>query len=266
MELGEDSVRKYIKEYIQALEEVDKAFSSLIWIYDHNVGQTGSKSNNSGERSWLAALGLLLLRLFGKHTGPYGSIKIDDKHLEELKADARRELTHLQRVTPIVAAHARLRQLEAAQELKKVCDLATEGPERTELPSKLAIQPANLLNKRAQVSSLTRVIKHYEASHGRVLERVEALDKFVGKKFAEDGTNIFRSKKDRNWIDPDYKPSDKNKQRVSKKGKFRRLIAKLSCKKAKKFEVLKGGDSDVDSISDKSINKSILKEEWREKA
>lgn len=210
-ELGEDSIRKHVSEYIEALEEIDQTLSSLVQLYEDNVGQRNSKSKrkskSKGERSWLAALGLLFLPLFGKNSRSYGVIKIDNENLEELKANARRELEDLQRVAPIIAAHARLRQLEAAKELKEVCDTAKAGPERSELPSKLSIQPANLLNKQAQVASLARVLKYYDASHEKVIEQVEALDKFVGKKFAEDGPSIFRDKKDRDWIEPDYKPA-----------------------------------------------------------
>ncbi|KAM7198868.1 hypothetical protein V8F20_005935 [Naviculisporaceae sp. PSN 640] len=255
-ELGEDSVLEHVNQYTGILEEIDQVLCSLIQIYERNVGKPNQKSKS--ESSMLRALCLLFLRLFKNNRQAYGSIKIDDDHLEQLKANARRELKGLQRVAPIIAAHARLHDLYTANALKKLCDEAKAGPERCELPSKIAIQPANLLNKQAQARCLAMVLAYYQSSHEKVIEQVEALDKFVGKKFAEEGPRIFRDKKDRNWVDPSYKPSEDEKKQGPKKGKFWKLLTK----KNKKTKVIKGVDSDGDSDG----AKSSFEEEWCEKA
>jgi len=260
-EMDDEATRKAVDDYIKTLEEVDTDLSTLVYLYDQNVGKvTVSKSKDMAEKPWWMALRQLLIRLFMRH-GEFGSLSINDKALEELKDSARRELKSMQRVAPIIAAHVRLRDSRNWQDLKRVCDLATSGVEKWELPTKLGINLNNLSYKSSQVASLDRVSKYYETSHDKVLVKLEALDKCVGKKFADEGTKIFRDRKDRNYTDPESAVLGNGKD-GAKKARFARLLKRLSTRKEKELKEAKGADSDSDSVS----GKSIVKEEWCEKA
>ncbi|KAM7224078.1 hypothetical protein V8F06_000551 [Rhypophila decipiens] len=190
----EGSIRQHIDEYVEILERLDEDLSEVIAIYDHSIGRRNFSADLIGqrERSGFAALRLRLLRSIGIHK--YGTIKINDKYFEELKDRARQELRHMQRMAPLLAAHVRLQQSETGQKLKQTCDLASEGPEKSEFTSKMAIQPANLSNRKAQLAILAHVSKGYEKTRENLLVQVEALDRFLAKKVTEKGFEIFRKR------------------------------------------------------------------------
>lgn len=251
--LGEEETRKAVDECIMALEEVDRDLSTLVYIYDQNVGKiSASKSKDMAEKPWWAALCQLLIRLFMRH-GEFGSVAIDDKTLEELKDNARKELRSMQRVAPIIAAHARLRDSRNWKELKRVCDSATSEVEKWELPNRLGINLNRLAVTSSQTAAIDRVYRFYETSHDKVLVQLEALDKCVGKKFADEGTKIFRDRKDRNYIDPKSKSVIivHHGKGGAKKGRFTRLLKKLSIRKEKELKETKE-------------TKSITDEDWFE--
>ena len=104
---------------------------------------------------------------------------------------ARNELSSLQRTSPILAAHIRLRDSSNKDELQRVCNSAETGPGRSEMTMKLAIVPGNLYNPERQVSNFKRVRGRYDEAYDKVIANVEALNKAVGGEYAKKGDELF---------------------------------------------------------------------------
>ncbi|KAK3692315.1 hypothetical protein B0T22DRAFT_10230 [Podospora appendiculata] len=177
-----DDRNKVIKESLAAMEGVDKALNTLIWLFEQHVGRQPPKTT-----------GWKLTRALKNLLKPnYGAVRIDDKTVEQLKKDARRELEGLQRIAPLVAAHLRLSAPASWKPLKRVCDAAADGPERREMPEKMGLAPSALGNPAAQATALARVRGIYDEGYANVLARVEALNKVLGSEYVRRGAKLFK--------------------------------------------------------------------------
>ncbi|KAK3333746.1 hypothetical protein B0T19DRAFT_135522 [Cercophora scortea] len=186
-----DDRDKVIKESITAMEAIDKALNTLIHLFEEQVGRIlpppPMPTSTSTRWNLTRALKNLL-----KNKTRYGTVHIDDKTIENLKKEARRELEGLQRIAPLVAAHLRLASPATWKQLKRACDAATEGPERREMPEKMGLAPATLGNPAAHAAALKRVEGIYEESYNKVIAQVEALNKILGSEYVKRGEKLFR--------------------------------------------------------------------------
>ncbi|KAK0617288.1 hypothetical protein B0T14DRAFT_264219 [Immersiella caudata] len=174
-------MRAVIAQNIAALEAVDMSLTTLVSFFEENIGRAAPVG---GKWKFVQKI-----KRFIK--GPYGAVAIKDKEVEELKRKARNELSSLQRTSPILAAHIRLRDSSKKDELQRVCDRAEVGPEKSEMALKLAIVPGNLYNAQSQAAQLKRVRGHYDDTYNKLIANVEALNKAVGGEYAKKGDKLF---------------------------------------------------------------------------
>ncbi|KAK0708282.1 hypothetical protein B0H67DRAFT_335751 [Lasiosphaeris hirsuta] len=171
-----------VKTEIQALKAVDKTLLALVDLFEEHIGC----SLPARGRSWLVRF---IRNLFRSRLA---AVAIDSEEVERLKKNARRELGSLQRIAPILAAHIRLREPSAVAELKRVCDAAPEGPEKREMPEKLALTPTKIGHPTTHADALKKVLRHFNDAHTRLLAEVEALNKIVGREYTLRGNALFR--------------------------------------------------------------------------
>ncbi|KAK5653354.1 hypothetical protein OQA88_9046 [Cercophora sp. LCS_1] len=175
------SIPALIENNIATLESIDSALSTLVSLLDNHIGRHPSPK----------AKFRFVRRLISFIRGPMATIAIDDANVEAAKRKARTELQTFQRISPILAAHIRLRDSSRRAELQRVCDAARNGPEKTEMPEKLALSPACLRDRDTAIAQLKRVRKHYEDTHAKVVAEVEALNKLVGAELAKKGKEVW---------------------------------------------------------------------------
>ncbi|KAK3350059.1 hypothetical protein B0T25DRAFT_257979 [Lasiosphaeria hispida] len=177
-----ETTHDFIQTQIQALQAVDKALAALVDLFDEHVGRSlPARDRNRFIR--------LVKNLFRSRLA---AVAIDSEEVERLKKNARRELASLQRIAPILAAHIRLRDPSAVAELKRACDAAAEGPEKREMPEKLALAPAKIGNAAAHAAAFQKVRRCFDEAHARVLAELEVLNKVVGREYARRGDALFR--------------------------------------------------------------------------
>jgi hypothetical protein len=76
-----------------------------------------------------------------------------------------------------------------------VCDTAADGPEKREMPEKMAISPSLIGDDAAQAAALKRVRRYYDESYTKVIGEIEALNKVLGAEYVRQGPRLFRDRK-----------------------------------------------------------------------
>ncbi|KAK0641013.1 hypothetical protein B0T16DRAFT_206021 [Cercophora newfieldiana] len=163
------------------LEDLDTELTTLVALFEEHVGRAAPLKGK-----WK-----LVQKIKSFVKGPFTSMAIDDKGLEDLKKKVRRELSTLQRTAPILTAHIRLRNNDNKRELLRACSEAKAGPEKSEMVWKLAIAPGNLYNYQHQANQLKRVRAYYEETYNKVMAEIEALNKAVAGAYAKKGDKLF---------------------------------------------------------------------------
>jgi hypothetical protein len=174
-------MRSVIEQNIAALEAIDMSLTTVVSFFEEHVGRAAPVKGK-----WK-----MVQKIKRFIEGPYAAVAIKDKQVEELKKKARNELSSLQRTSPILAAHIRLRDNNSKDELQRVCNAAAKGPEQTEMAFKLAIAPGNLYNLQSQAAHLKRVRAAYDETYNKLIAEVEALNKVVGSEYAKKGDKLF---------------------------------------------------------------------------
>ncbi len=99
------------------------------------------------------------------------------------------DLATLQRMAPLMTAHVRMRSSVHWRKLKEVFDQTEEGPEKREMPDKMAIEPQNLEQASTRVKNLARVRGTYEKDYAAVLAKIEAVSKAAGTAYLRQRTS-----------------------------------------------------------------------------
>ena len=102
-----------------------------------------------------------------------------------------REHSGLRRIAYLLVAHVRLRHPTHWKPLKNACDNASAGPEKCEMPEKMAIKTSRIGEPEPALASLAKVRRLYEEQHGKLLGAVEAVSKGVGRVMMEND-GMFR--------------------------------------------------------------------------
>ncbi|KAK0629014.1 hypothetical protein B0T17DRAFT_505619 [Bombardia bombarda] len=172
-----------ISANIKALEAVDKALSTLLGVVESHVGRKPLPNDNSR-----------IVRVFKYiFMKKFADVAIDSKTVEELKKNARRELSSFQRTSPILAGHIRLSRSANWQQLQQLCDLAAEGPEKSEMPQMMSITPCMLDQPEYRAASLKRARKYYEEQYHKVIAQIELLNKAIGVEYVRCGESIMKA-------------------------------------------------------------------------
>ncbi|KAK3316206.1 hypothetical protein B0H66DRAFT_285004 [Apodospora peruviana] len=179
----QEHVGKVIENCIDAMENIDKSFTKLVALFEQHVGCVSPTASVTVVQ-W--NLFRFLLKMFSSSNKTSPSRTIEIPGLQQIMNDARRDLVCMQRRTPALAAHIRLRDDKTCREFKRICDLAAPGPEKFGLVSKLGIEPEFLdptekTHRKVQIRTLKSAMDYYETSYSDTLEAMEGLYKQFGK-------------------------------------------------------------------------------------
>ncbi|KAK3381493.1 hypothetical protein B0H63DRAFT_450823 [Podospora didyma] len=184
----QDDQLAYIQDNIRAIERVDRDINTIVTLIEKHVGRSPPPQGR-----WK-----IVRAIKGLFQPKFGAIAVDDAAIEQLKKDVRRELNLFQCISPVMAAHIRLCHASNwyflpppffSEQLKRVCDSASEGPEKREMTEKMAISPTSI----GSDAAFDKVRTHYDEAYNKLLAEIEALNKALGVEYVRQGAALFRS-------------------------------------------------------------------------
>ncbi|KAK1759606.1 hypothetical protein QBC47DRAFT_111796 [Echria macrotheca] len=174
-----ETTRRAIANAMASLNTLGGSLNAVVDLFEKHVGRAGPV-----ESRWL-----LIRRLKRFLKGRFAVVAIDSPLVEELKGKMRVELDRLNRISPILASHIRIRDPNNRDELQKACDTAKSPLEQICMIDKLHLQDVNSPTRRDEKLYVVR--KLYFGVYFSIVEHIKKLEALINNEYSKRGDDIL---------------------------------------------------------------------------